>query len=73
MAYYGLAVSAMALILGVTLARASVPFYCVWVLVAWVAYQMLMELILELLDCCIADNSVYNKLKSFLLFLENDF
>ncbi|XP_053395528.1 putative ferric-chelate reductase 1 [Mercenaria mercenaria] len=49
--------SAMALILGVTLARASVPFYCVWVLVAWVAYQMVIELILELLDCCVADNS----------------
>lgn len=49
--------SAMALILGVTLARASVPFYCVWVLVAWIAYQMLMELILELLSCCVSDNS----------------
>ncbi|XP_060584907.1 putative ferric-chelate reductase 1 [Ruditapes philippinarum] len=49
--------SGLALILGVTLGRASVPFYCVWVLVAWVAYQMIIELILELLDCCIADNS----------------
>lgn len=46
----------MALILGVTLARASAPFDLVWILVAWAVYQMLMELLLEVLDCCTADN-----------------
>lgn len=50
--------SGLALILGVTLARSSVPFYCVWVLVAWVVYQMLIELLLEILDWCYADRSV---------------
>lgn len=45
--------SAIGLILGVTLAKASVPYYCVWVLLAWAAYQFLAVIFLELHECYI--------------------
>ncbi|KAL4236048.1 DOMON domain-containing protein frrs1L [Mactra antiquata] len=52
-------VSGIVMILGVTIARASVPFYCIWILIAWIVYQMVIEFMLEIFDCCFADKSKY--------------
>lgn len=46
--------SIIALIIGVTLEKASTPFYVVWILIAYAAYQTLMELFLEIHACCTA-------------------
>jgi len=53
-----------------------VPFYVVWILLAWVAYQMVVITFLEIHDCCIAEDSkcLYITLISLVhLMIETDF
>lgn len=45
-------IAGLNLIIGVTLAQASLPFYLMWILVAWYMYQMCVETFLQLYDCC---------------------
>ena len=44
----------LTIFIGVTLQVASTPFYVVYILAAYTAYQFLIELVLEIHDCCLS-------------------
>ncbi|KAH3696907.1 putative ferric-chelate reductase 1 [Dreissena polymorpha] len=53
--------AAMTLIIGVTLGKAQVHFSCSWVLLAWIIYQMIVMLLMDIVDCCVAGNRQWYK------------
>ena len=49
----------MAIVLGITLGKSSVPFYVVWIVVGWAAYQFVFVLMMEMHECTIAGVGKY--------------